>query len=272
MKKFLLVTMILLCMMSAGCLEANSQLIITSDGAVHMKNKFIGVPLIANHIESFRELFDGKPNTEISPVAENNMSGYEVRVTYPNVDSFAAEAFPLFVAYDGKCKGIQKNAGWFFDAYNFDLISSGQRQLSPGEAATIQSVLSQISFDLVIELPYAADNHNADKVDAANKVLTWNMAPVLTGGGEKHMHTQFKIWHVDKIILSIIVGLSLLAAAIFFHVKFRAEQSDSLAKDLRFKRNVFAGLLIALLIISAGMILTPVTFSDADTISPVVQN
>ena len=271
MRKFLPVAMILLCVMCTGCLEGGSNLIITSDGAVHMKNKLIGVPLIANHIESFRELFKDKPNTEISPVAENNMSGYEVRVKYPSIESFAAEGFPLFSAYDGKCKGIQKNDGWFFDAYNFDLISSGQQKLSPSESATLQSALSQISFDLVIELPYSADNHNADKVDAANKVLTWNLAPVITGGGEKHMHTQFKIWHKDKIALSVIVGLLLLSATIFFHVKGRAEQSDSLSKDMHFKRNVFGGLLVALLIISTVIILTPVTFTDADTISAVIQ-
>ena len=261
MRNFLLVAMIMLCVMCTGCFEGGSHLIITSDGAVHMKNRFIGVPLIANHIESFRKSFENKPNAEITPVAENNMSGYEVSIIYPSIDSFAADGNPLYSAYEGKCKGIQKHGGWFFDTYNFDLISSGQgTALSPGESATIQSVLSQVSFNLVIELPYSADSHNADKVESSNKILTWNLAPIMIGGGERHMHAQFKIWNKGKIFLSVIVILALLAAAIFFHIKSRDESSESLVKDLKFKRNVFAGLFVALLMVSMIMLLTPVKF------------
>ena len=132
-------------------------------------------------------------------------------------------------------------------------------------------MLSQVTFDLVIELPYSADNHNADKFDAANKILTWNLAATMIGGGEKHMHAQFKIWHREKIFLTALVELLLLAATIFFFVKARSKDLELAAKDLRFKRNVFAGLFVALAIISAYMLLAPITFTDADIISAVVQ-
>lgn len=270
MKK-LLVAMIFICMTCAGCLDGGSHLIITDDGAVYMRNKLIGVPLIAEHIESFRKSFENRSDAEISPVVENNMSGYEVRVNYPNLETFAAEGNPLYTTRNGKCKGIQKRGSWFFDTYNFDLISSGERKFSPGEAATVQSMLSQVTFDLVIELPYSADNHNADKTDAANKVLTWHLAPVIIGSiADKHMHVQFKLWHKDKIALTAAVELLLLAAMIFFSIKARVEESENLSKDLRFKRNVFAGLFFALAAISAYMLLAPVNFTDADIISAVV--
>lgn len=260
MKKILLAALILLCATCAGCLQGNSNLIITDDGRVFMRNKLIGAPLIAEAVESFRETFEDNPNAEISPVAENNMSGYEVRVNYPNIEAFAAAGNPLYSAHEGKCKGIQQHKTWFFDAYNFDLISSGEKTFSPSEAAAVQSMLSQVSFDLVIELPHSAESHNADKFDAANKILTWHLAPVMISGGEKHIRVEFKLWHRGKIFLTALIELLLLAGGIFFHVKSRAEEIESLSASLTKKRNVFAGLFVALAAISAYMLLAPVNF------------
>lgn len=257
LKKFLLAAMILLAVSCAGCFQGGSHLIITDNGEVYMRNKLIGTPLIAEQIEAFRKNFDKNPTAEVSPVAENNMSGYEIRTHYPNVEALAAENMSLYSAHDGKCNGIQLKRGHFFDAYNFDLISSGERKFSPSESAALQSMLSQVTFDLVIELPYSADSHNADKSDVANKILTWNLAASLIGGTDKHIHAQFKIWHRDNVVLTVIVALSLLAATIFFAVKARAEESDSVRKDLAFKRNVFAGLFVTLMIISAYMLFAP---------------
>ena len=267
MKLFHYALLIFFCLICTGCFQGGSNLIITDDGKVFMRNKLIGVPLIAESIESFKNSFTNKPNAEISPVVENNMSGYEVRMNYPSIEAFAADSATLYATHSGKCKGIQQKCGWFFDAYNFDLISSVDKNFSPSETAAVQSMLSQVTFDLVIELPYSADNHNADKFDAANKILTWNLAATMIGGGEKHMHAQFKIWHREKIFFTGFIGLLMLAAGIFFHVKRKAEMSEIISASMTFKRNVFAGLFIALIIISAYMILAPVTFTDADIIS-----
>lgn len=270
MRKIFLLATIFFCVTCAGCFQGNSTLIITDDGKVYLRQKFIAIPLFAEQIESLKESFADDPNAEISPVAENNMSGFDIHVNYPNVESFAAENIPLFAAHKDKCAGIRQRKGWFFDAYNFDFILAGDQKFSPSEAAAVQSVLSQVTFDLTIELPYSAENHNADKFDAAQKVLTWNLAPSLLSGTDKHMRTEFKIWHRDKIFLTALAEILLLAATIFFTVKTRAEDFDSLGKDLRLKRNIFAGLFVALLIISAYMLLAPVTFTDADTISAVL--
>ena len=268
MRKILLLATIFFCVTCAGCFQGGSNLIVTDDGEVFMRNKFIGVPHLAEPIESFKKNFARNPNAEISPVVENNMSGFEVRVQYPSVEKFAAEKFSLFAAHEGKCFGIRQRNGWFFDAYNFDFISSGEQKFSPSEAAAIQSMLSQVTFDLTIELPYSAEKHNADKFDAAQKILTWNLAPTLLSGTDKHMRVEFKLWHHDRIFLTALAELLLLASTIFFTVKTRAEESDSLKADLKFKRNVFAGLFVALALISTYMLLTPVTFPE--TISAVV--
>lgn len=267
MRKIFLFTLILLCVMCAGCFQGNTNLIITDDGKVFLRNKFIGVPLVAEQIESFKNNFAQNPDAEISPVVENNMSGYEIRVNWPNVKSFASENFSLFAAHKDKCAGIQQRTGWFFDAYKFDLMSTGEQSLSPSEAAAVQSVLSQVSYDLTIELPHAAENHNADRFDAAQKILTWNLATSLLSGQDKHLRVEFKLWHRGKIFLTALVELLLLAAGIFFHVKRKSAASDGIAAGLTFKRNIFAGLFVALALVSAYMIFAPVTFTPADTIS-----
>ena len=268
MKK-LFAAMILLCLTCTGCFQGGSNLIITDDGKVFMRNKFIGVPMIAAQIESFKDSHANKPNAEISPVAENNMSGYEIRVNYPSIEAFAADDNDLFAAHKGKCNGIQHRRNWFFDAYKFDLLLSGERTLSPSEAAAVQSMLSQATFNLAMELPYSADEHNADKFDAANKFLTWNLAATMTGGGEKHMRVQFKLWRRENIAITAAVALLLLAGGIFFHVKSRAEESEQLSAGMIFKRNIFAGLFIALAAVSAYMLLSPLNFTGADIISAV---
>ena len=234
MRKIFLLTLIFLCVTCAGCFQGNTNLIITDDGKVFLRNKFIGVPLVAEQIESFKNNFAQNPNAEILPVVENNMSGYEIRVNYSSVESFASEKFSLFAAHKDKCAGIQQRTGWFFDAYKFDLLSTGEQALSPGEAAAVQSVLSQVSFDLTIELPHAAENHNADRFDAAQKNLTWNLAASLLSGQDKHMRAEFKLWHRGKIFLTALVELLLLAAGIFFHVKRKSAASDGIAAGLTF--------------------------------------
>ena len=80
---------------------------------------------------------------------------------------------------------------------------------------------------------------------------------MLIHGGERFINVRFKIWHEEKIALTAAIELMLLAATIFFFRKARAEGSESVGKDLRFKRNVFAGLFFALAMISAYLLLAP---------------
>ena len=63
-----------------------------------------------------------------------------------------------------------------------------------------------------------------------------------------------------KLALTAAFELLLLAATIFFFRKADKEESDSLVKDFRLKRNIFAGLFVALTIVSAYLLLAPVDF------------
>ena len=270
MKK-LLAAIIFVCMTCAGCFQAKFDLIITDEGAVVRNWKIIGTAPFRRYIEDVKakneKLF---PNLKITTVAEGDMLGYAFSLDYPDIESFAKSSSEMYGAHVGKNKGVSQHKGWFFDEYDFDFCFVNPPANIPPEAEYMtQAAFNSVIHDLTIQLPYSAEKHDADKSDVSNKFLTWNLAPVLIHGGEKHMNARFKIWHRDKIALTAAIELLLLVATIFFFIKARAEESESLVKDLRFKRNVFAGLFVALAAMSAYLLLASVNFTDAGIISAV---
>lgn len=269
MKKFFILALSFICVTCAGCFQAKFDMIITDDGAVFTRNKFIGNALAIRQIEEWKDRLEKfHPDVKAQVVVEGDLRGYEFATDYPDIETFAKSASNLYRANVGKNRGVSQRKGWFFDEYDFDFCFSTPPGSLPPEAEFMtQAAFNGVQFDLSIQLPYAAEKTNADKIDGDGKFLKWNLAPVLIHGGEKFMQARFKIWHEDKIALTAAIELLLLAATIFFFCKVRVEESDSLAKDFRRKRNVFAVLSVALAIISAYMILAPVAFTAADIIS-----
>lgn len=269
MRKIFIVALGFICLTFAGCLQAKSDVIIKSDGSVVYHNKFIGNALVIRQIEDWKTAAEkDNPDAKANAVVEGDLRGYEFTFDYPDVETFAKAAGDLYSGHVGKSRGISQRKGWFFDTYDFDLYwTSTPANLPPEAEFMTQAAFNGVEFDLSVQLPYSAEKNNADTIEGDGKFLKWNLAPVLIHGGEKFMQTRFKIWHRDKIALTAAVELLLLAATIFFFRKARAEESDSLVKDFRFKRNVFAGLFVALMMISAYLLLAPVTFTDADIIS-----
>lgn len=269
MKKIFIAATIFICTVCAGCFQAKFDTIITSDGAVVQHLKFIGNTLVIRQIENWKDdLEKSNPDVKAEFVVEGDLQGYKFAFDYPDLETFAKNAGDLYKANAGKNKGVSKHKSWFFDEYDFDFYFTSQPANLPPEAEFMaQSAFSGVEFDVTIELPYSAEKNNADEISSYNKILKWHLTPVLIHGGEKFMQTQFKLWHFDKIALTAAIELLLLAATIFFFRKARAEESPDLQKDFRFKRNVFAGLFIALAIVSAYLLLAPVNFTDADIIS-----
>ena len=268
MKK-LFAALIFICMTCAGCFQAKSDVIITDDGAVVQHSKLIGNALVIRQIEDWKNKTEElNPNVKAQVVVEGDLRGYEFRFDYPDIETFAKSSSDLYKGHVGKNRGISRHATWFFDEYDFDFYFESKPINLPPEAGFMtQAAFSGVEFDVSIQLPCSAEKNNADKVESDGKFLKWNLAPVLIHGGEKSLQSRFKIWHKDKLALTAAIELMFLATTIFFFRKARAEESESLVKDFRFKRNVFAGLSVALAVISAYLILAPVTFTDADIIS-----
>ena len=259
MQRIFIAVLSLVCMMCAGCFQADFDLIITKDGSVIQHSKFIGNPLVIRQIEEWKTTNERtNPDLKANAIVEGNLRGYEFTNTYPDVETFAKSAGDLHKANPGKNKGVSRRKSWFFDTYDFDFYWMNPPLNLPPEADFMtQTAFNTVEFDFTIQLPYPADRHNADMVESDGKFLKWNLAPVLLHGGEKFMQARFKLWHFDKVALTVAVELLLLAAAIFFFVKARAADLETIGKDLRFKRNVFAGLFVALALVSAYLLLAP---------------
>ena len=214
LKIFLLAVMCLSC---AGCFQAESNLKITDNGEVTMKNKFIGAPLIAGIIEeSKNDMLKNNPDAKIRNVSEGGYNGYEIEIFYPDMDKFAANNFEMYQARPGKCTGVQISHGFFYDTCNFDLLFEGREiDTSDLNAAMTQAFFAQIKFDFAVEIPYAAENSNADYMSNDGKILTWNIAPALINGQDKSMQFSFKIYHPLRIAATFFLALLIIAGVIY---------------------------------------------------------
>ena len=264
----LLMTLSIFC---AGCFQVESDLKIDSDGKVTFKNEVMGVAVMREPIETFKnELERGHYATEITPIAEGNMSGYRIVTQYNSIEQLAAQDIGFFKR-TSKNKGIQQHKGWFFDAYNFDLLSEAPENAEYVDNPIAQSMMSQIKFNFVMNLPYAVETTNAQNVFNENKTLAWNLTSSLIGNKNISMQAQFKIWHKDKIILTVAAILILLGGTIYFFQKAKNYSKDGAdaAKNIRYMQ-ICAGLAAAIISASTYTLIAPVNFTDADIISKLV--
>ena len=257
MKKILIVALSLIGLICAGCFKAEFDLTVTATGAVNRHWKIMGTAPFARQIEEIKSANERLySDLTVKPIAEGDMLGYEFALTYPDIETFARSPGEMYSAHAGKNRGISRRKGWFFDEYDFDFYAEYSRASLPPEAEFItQSAFNDVAYDVTIRLPHRVEAHNADTVTGDGRYLSWNLAPILIHGGERHMNARFKLWHADKAALTAIIELMLLAATIFFFRKARTEESEGVAKDLRFKRNVFAGLSVALAIVATCLLI-----------------
>ena len=85
------------------------------------------------------------------------------------------------------------------------------------------------------------------------------------------MQAQFKIWHKGKVAVTVAAIILLLGGAIYFFQKSKnySENEGEAAKNLKYMQ-ICAGLAAAIISASIFMLIDPVTFTDADTISKLV--
>lgn len=267
-KIFAAVFMMFVSVICAGCFQGKSDLTIDDDGKVTLHNELIGVPLMREPIEGLKNDMERSQYVkEITPIASGNMSGYRITMQYETIQQFAAQEISLF--RDGKGKGIQERKGWFFDAYNFDFSVEAPEQGEYLNNPFVQSMMPQISFELVINLPYAVEQTNAHNISNEGKTLKWNLSSAITSGKNISMQTQFRIWHKDKILLTVAVIILLLGGAIYFAKKSKQSEEGSFeaAKNTKFMQ-ICAALAAAAISATIFMLISPVTFTPADIITP----
>ena len=204
-------------MSCTGCFQIESNLKITENGAVTMRNKFVGTPYITGIIENFKNnLLKNNPGAKVKSVAEGGFSGYEIEIFYPDLEKFAANNIEMYQARPGKCTGVQISHGFFYDTCTFDLLFEGRKIENSELAETMaQTLLAQVIFNFTVELPYAAENSNADFMSNDGKNLSWNIAPALIHGQDKSMQLSFKIYDKVKIAATVFIVLMFVAGVIY---------------------------------------------------------
>lgn len=273
-RRLLLAMLAIVTFVCTGCFGGHVDLSIDESGAVHSKFTMVGVEFMRGELEKQKqELIKDHPNAIVTPVQDGNMSGFSIQMDYDGMDSFAADGVKFYATRPGLCKGIQKNGRWFFDAYALDLFVEGNGELGQDKeaAAMAGALLSQVRFDFTLNLPYAADSHNAETVSNGSKTLSWNIAPSLTRGESRKINATFKLWNKLNIGLTVGIAVLLLAAAAFF----AAQASSAQGADRNAKTGLAitaGGALLALGLFSGYLLLAPVKFTDSDIISGTFQS
>lgn len=220
-------------MSCAGCFQIDSTLKIDDNGAVIMKNKILGDPYIAGIIEEAKNsITKNYPNAKINPASEGDYTGYEIEMFFQSIEEFAANNFELFQARPGKCNGIQISNGWFYNSYTFDLLIERSRDIDRADLsmAFAQSLLAQGKFDLIMELPNAAEISNADYMSNDGKILRWNLAPALIHGQNKNVQVNFRIYNNVRIAATFFLAL-IIVAGIIYNLSQSKQRKNKLDQD-----------------------------------------
>ena len=156
------------------------------------------------------------------------MSGYNIEASYPSIEKFANSGMKFYLSRPGKCKGIQQHKGIFFDEYYFDLFVEKNSSEQQTDDEMANAFLSQVQFNFNINLPYAAEIHNADTSLNENKSLSWNLRSTLVGNEDRQIQFRFKIWHKQNCIIACVLILLLLGATLFFFFQSKklTEEND----------------------------------------------
>ncbi len=274
MKKGICMFLLVYCtFLLAGCFKGAADLTINEDGSVKAENTIAAIDLMQGAMDELKnETVNRNKNAKIESYKEGNLSGYKIIENYDSIGDFARNGAELYGQQEGRAKGVQEVKGWFFDAYAFDFFKEGDKEKSddPDVQAMAKAMMSQVKFDFTINLPYPADNHNADQVSNENKTLYWNLAGTLTSDLDKSMQVQFKIWHKDHVIMTgIVAGILLLLTIAYGLMALKAEEGSE-----RQGKGIVAViaflLLLALGAVSAYMVMAPPKFTNDTIITPKV--
>ena len=278
-KRFLSLIIMVCCIFCMGCFKGESDVTIAEDGSVTVKNTVMGIPLMKDQIDRIKkEALEKNSSASVKEVSDGNMKGYEIDAQYGDIQALAQNGGKIFSAVNGKSKGIQQHQGWFFDTYSFDFCMEGRKQTSKSSEddemmeSMTKAMLSQVKFDFTLNLPYAPEHSNADKMTNENKTLFWNLASALTDTNDKSMQVTFRIWHKERVVGTIVVAVLLLILLVVFIWRTINSNDDAAQKKTNSALAILSGCLLLLLAaVSMYLFYGPVHFSDGDILSPTVE-
>ncbi|MDO5296313.1 MAG: hypothetical protein Q4F00_06730 [bacterium] len=191
---------------TAGFMRLDSQVSIGEDGAVSLESKMMVLKKFKKNLDALQAKLK-KQNTNIvfEPVREGEYRGYVMRTgaaTYfSSIDGFIA-------SYNGTAHS-SKSEGLFSETYTIYVIFPHNEQLRKEMLKDPLVRKYPPQYKLRIDLPCAADSHNADKSMNDGKSLSWDLSPAMLGK-MREVKVVFTLWNKQLITIIACIGVALV--------------------------------------------------------------
>lgn len=233
-RMFLVLLLVAFSVAAAGCIKADESVTIKEDGSSTMVTRMVGNMFAAEALKATKNEFVAEnPDAVVKDVNDGDMTGYEVTVSYPDIETLAAKGGDMFTAVEGRNAGVTVTRSWFYDAYTFDLFAKGEETdmsaQDPESKKMVQGMLDQVQYNFTLNLPVKPETQNADSVAGDGKSLTWNLKKTISEGKDVRMQASYRIYNQAHIVLTVgIIVLALLLAGGFLYMR-RRKQADETA-------------------------------------------
>lgn len=173
-RMFLVLLLVAFSVAAAGCIKADESVTIKEDGSSTMVTRMVGNMFAAEALKGSKDEFvKENPDAVVKEIQDGDMTGYEVTVSYPDIETLAAKGGDMFTAVEGRNAGAVVAKSWFYDTYTFDLFVKGEEmdtgEQDPESKAMVQSMLNQIQYRFTLNLPAKPETQNADNVSSDGK-------------------------------------------------------------------------------------------------------
>lgn len=235
MRRWFLILLLVACSLAAaGCIKAEETVTIKEDGSSTMVTRMVGNVFAAEALKSSKDAFvKENPAAVVKEVQDGDMTGYEIAVSYPDIETLAAKGGDMFTAVEGRNAGVAVAKSWFYDTYTFDLFVAGEKMdtgaQDPESQAMVQGMLAEVQYNFTLNLPVKPETQNADSVAGDGKSLTWNLKTTITEGKDAKIQARYRIYNQTHIAMTVggIVLILLIAGGLLY--MRRRKQTDETA-------------------------------------------
>ena len=269
---FLVCLIVILCCALSGCFHMSMNITVKEDGSMHNEMIAVGAEIMKDDIEELKkDIIKNNKDVKVEPYKDGEMSGYKFVGDVSSIEEYAKNNSGEDKTTTQEYRAVK---GWFYDAYSFNILNKGNKEMNNSEDREMaKAMLSDIKFDYTLNLPYAADMHNADSATNGNKTLYWNLAETVTSSSDKSIRAEFKIWHKGHVFMTVAVIIVLLLIAFTYLNKSKNANDMNVAK--KYKNWSSIALLLAVILggMSGYMMFSTPKFSDNTIIgkAPVTQ-
>lgn len=234
MRRWFLILLLVACSLAAaGCIKAEETVTIKEDGSSTMVTRMVGNMFAAEALKSSKDAFvKENPDAVVKEVQDGDMTGYEIAVSYPDIETLAAKGGDMFTAVEGRNAGAAVAKSWFYDTYTFDLFVAREKMdtgaQDPESQAMVQGMLAEVQYNFTLNLPVKPETQNADSIASDGKSLTWNLKATITEGKDVRMQASYRIYNQAHIALTVGgIVLALLLVGGLLYMRRRKQTNEN---------------------------------------------